>query len=78
MAFTQINQRTLLPIINEYVIIPDEPINKRISISDAITAVPGSSFAIFINQKHFVLPTFERSGGYPEDWYAELRTASST
>lgn len=72
---TLIDQRTILPIINHFVSVPDEPV-KRINPTTALSLIPGSYIRTFINQQHFVLPDFERAGGYPEDWFALLRAAS--
>lgn len=77
---TLISQTTLLPIIDDYVEVPDLGSTLRLSMSDALAAIPGSyisNFTINKQQRFFVLPTFERSTGYTEDWFAILRAAAS-
>ncbi len=74
---TQIDEKVYLPIINGFVIVPDIAQNKRLLTADALAAIPGSSMETFVNQRFFMLPEFERSGGYPEDWFAILRAQSA-
>ena len=71
-----IEQARKLPIINGFVIVPDIPFNRRVNINLALATITGSSLSeFFINeqQRFFVLPNFDRSTGFPEDWFAQLR-----
>lgn len=77
MSLTTIDEKVYLPIINGFVVVPDAEPNKRLRTADALVAIPGSTISTFIRQQFFMLPEFERTGGYPEDWYAILRAYSS-
>jgi hypothetical protein len=82
-TITPIYRHTKLPIINGFVSVPDNPINKRIDLADALLAVAGSTVEVnpFITdneQRLFVLPSWERDNMFPEDYYAQLRSASSS
>lgn len=74
---TTIDQRTLLPIINRFVIAPDIAYNKRLTINNALAAVAGSKLTTIARQMYLELPTFDRENGYPADWYEALRLAAS-
>lgn len=74
---TPIDEQVYLPIINGYVVVPDIAQNKRLTLTNALAAIPGSTFLTFVNQRFFMLPEFERTTGYPEDWFAILRASSS-
>jgi hypothetical protein len=81
-TITPINRAPKLPIINGFVVVPDNPIDKRIRTSDALAAISGSSISLrpFITdseQDLFLLPEFERDNQFPEDYYQILRDASS-
>jgi hypothetical protein len=77
MAFTEINQQNYLSVINGKVDVPDLPKSKRLTIAAALSAVAGSDLQFKFGRKIFALPTFERTDGYPEDWYTILRDAAS-
>lgn len=74
-SFRTIDQENAIPIINDYVIVPNN-IRKRININDSLTAVPGSTIRFQDNQIFFMLPEFVSNDIYPVDWYKVLRDAS--
>jgi len=74
-SFRAIDQENALPIINDYVIVPNN-INKRININDALTAAPGSTLRFQDDQIFLILPEFVSNDIYPVDWYQILRDAS--
>lgn len=81
-TITPINRASKLPIINGFVIVPDNPIDKRIRTADALAAIPGSAisrrpFITDNEQDLFLLPEFERDDQFPADYYQILRDASS-
>lgn len=76
---TLVYRRQYLPIINRDVAVPDLPLDKRLSLADALNTIPGSrvtTFTINRGQRRFQLPDFEREDRFPEDWYAMLRAAA--
>jgi hypothetical protein len=80
MSAQTIQQQNLLPIINDFVIVPDGDKELRLPLVDALTAVVGSrisTFTIDKRQRLFKLPANQSNTGYPEDFYAELREAST-
>lgn len=84
MAFTPISRQPKLPIIDGFVVVPDidRTENLLLSLSDALSAIPGSTVLInpFVTdneQNLYVLPEFDRENRFPEDFYATLRAAAS-
>lgn len=82
--FILINRRSQLPIIDGFVCIPDigDLTNKRLTIADAIAAIPGSTikinpFVTDVEQSWFVLPEFDRENQFPLDYYQILRDTAS-
>lgn len=80
-TITPINRASKLPIINGFVIVPDNPIDKRIRLADALAALSGSSVSrnplvTDSEQDWFNLPEFERENRFPSDFYQTLRDAS--
>jgi len=79
-----IQQANFLPIVNERVVVPDQErslgIDVSLPVDDALTAIPGSRITRILNHddpRYFELPAFESGLGYPEDFYAILRTAAT-
>lgn len=80
-TITPIYRQVKLPVINGFVSVPDNPINRRITLTDALLAIAGSTvepspFLTDDEQQLFVLPSWERENMFPEDYYAQLRAAS--
>jgi hypothetical protein len=71
-----------LPVINGFVEVPGliDTENSRLTLSDALSAVPGSSTLVkpFVDKQRrlFVLPDFQSNLGYPNDYYQILRDAA--
>lgn len=79
-----ISRRSQLPIINGFVYVPDigDLTNKRLTLADALAAIPGSTVEINplitdIEQSWFVLPEFDREIQFPADYFQILRDAAS-
>jgi hypothetical protein len=80
MSAITIRQQNLLPIINNFVIIPDVGSTKRLALDTALAALPGSSITTFFidkRQRLFKLPEHQSDTGYSDDFHAILRGASS-
>jgi len=75
----QIDQRTSLPIINNYVSVPDVGGSVRVSLATALSTISGSYVTNFNlhRRRLFMLPDFDRWDGYTNDWYAQLRAVAS-
>jgi len=74
---TTVNEQISLRIVNRNVIVPDLPKGSKLSISDALVAVPNAIIERKVNQYFFILPEFNRSVQYPIDWFNELRLAAN-
>jgi len=81
---TVIDRRSQLPIINGFISVPDigDLVNKRLTIAQALAAIPGSTiqinpFVTDIEQRLFVLPEFDRVNQFPLDYFQILRNAAS-
>jgi hypothetical protein len=73
----QVYQTNHLAVRDGFVEVPGIDSDKQLTLDNALSAVPGSTYTVFMGRKFFVLPQFERSVGYIVDWYKELRDASS-
>ena len=70
-----INLKCRLPVINNYVSIPDKSMNRRLTLNEALIIIADSAIEFIDGRKYLSFPEFERSA-YPEDWYSELRAFS--
>ena len=83
MFATNIDIRRKLAVINGFVEIPDGQRTARTALtpSQVLNLIPGAvrtrvGNSQIIDQEWIQLPDFDRSDGYPEDWYAILRAAA--
>ena len=74
-----IDQRTFLPIINDYVEVPDIGGTVSVLLATALNTISGSYVTTFDlhGRRLFVLPDFDRWNGYTADWFAQLRAVAS-
>lgn len=72
-----VDEQISLRIVNRNVIVPDLPKGSKVSISDALDAVPYSTLERRVDQYFFVLPAFDRSAQYPTDWFDVLRSVAT-
>jgi hypothetical protein len=80
MSAITIQQQNLLPIIDNFVIVPDVGKTKRLDIDTALAMLPGSSVTTFFidkQQRLFKLPAHQSDTGYPDDFYGILREAAA-
>jgi hypothetical protein len=79
--FTEINEVVKLAIIDGFVEVPGIEYNKRLRESDALNILSSTasdaSIEIIAGRRYLVLPAFDRTLQYPEDWFAMLRAGSS-
>lgn len=76
-GLTEVDILVKLPVINGYVAVPDEANNLRVPLTTAFSVIPGATLGLFLGRQFFVFPEFERTHGYPADWYAQLRAVAT-
>ena len=76
---TPILIRAQLNVINGFVEVPhSQKMRTKVTPTEAEAVIPGSATVKagqVTDREMLTLPAFDRRGGYPADWFAELRDA---
>jgi hypothetical protein len=76
-TLTPIDEQVFLAVINGYVAVPNIADNKRLTLAQALAAIPSATIQFMLGRTYYVLPSFDRSNQYPEDWFAILDAAAT-